>query len=127
MVTVPEQSGRTRGLIPFQKGQSGNPSGRAKRKPVTEALLAELAKSHGRNGQTKLQAMVARLVKTVISGKGKEAVEAAKLIMTYTDGLPVQMVEIDVYDAARRLAEERGLDPDKVIGLFDAIRAKRAG
>lgn len=113
-------------LIPFKPGQSGNPGGRAKRKPVTEALLAELAKSHGRGGATKLEAMVARLVKTVISGRGKEAVEAAKLIMTYTDGLPVQMVEVDVYDAARRLAEERGLDPEKVISLFEAIKARRA-
>ena len=118
---------RLANLRPFQPGQSGNPTGRPKRKPVTEALLAELAKSHGRNGATKLEAMVARLVKTVISGKPREAVEAAKLIMSYTDGLPVQMVEVDVYDAARRLAEERGLDPEKVISLFDAIKSRRAG
>lgn len=117
---------RLANLRPFQPGQSGNPTGRPKRKPVTEALLAELAKSHGRNGATKLEAMVARLVKTVISGKPREAVEAAKLIMSYTDGLPVQMVEVDVYDAARRLAEERGLDPEKVVSLFDAIKARRA-
>ena len=117
---------RLANLRPFQPGQSGNPTGRPKRKPVTEALLAELAKSHGRNGATKLEAMVTRLVKTVISGKPREAVEAAKLIMTYTDGLPVQMVEVDVYDAARRLAEERGLDPEKVVSLFDAIKARRA-
>lgn len=117
---------RLANLRPFQPGQSGNPTGRPKRKPVTEALLAELAKPHGRNGATKLEAMVTRLVKTVISGKPREAVEAAKLIMTYTDGLPVQMVEVDVYDAARRLAEERGLDPEKVVSLFDAIKARRA-
>lgn len=123
---MPDQNDRTRGLIPFKPGQSGNPTGRPKRKPVTEALLAELAKDHGRKGQSKLEAMVARLVKTVISGKAREAVEAAKLIMAYTDGLPVQMVEVDVYDAARRLAEERGLDPEKVVSLFESIRSRRA-
>jgi hypothetical protein len=123
---VTEQNERYRGLIPFKPGQSGNPTGRPKRKPVTEALLAELAKDHGKGGQTKLDAMVARLVRTVISGKPREAVEAAKLIMAYTDGLPMQVVEVDVYDAARRLAEERGLDPEKVISLFEAVRAKRA-
>jgi hypothetical protein len=39
-------------------------------------------------------------------------------------GKPTQ--PIDVYDAARRLAEERGLDPDRVINLFDAIKRRQA-
>lgn len=121
-----EQNPRTRGLVPFQPGQSGNPTGRPKRKPVTEAILAELAKDHGKGGKTKLQAMVERLVRLVISGKPREAIEAAKLLASYTDGLPVQMVEVDIYDAARRLAEERGLDPDKVISLYESIK-RRAG
>jgi len=124
---VADQESTRSNLTQFKPGQSGNPSGRPKRKPITDALLLELAKPHGRNGLTKLQAMVANLVNIVIRGKGKEAVEVAKLIATYTDGLPVQMVEVDVYDAARRLAEERGLDPEKVIGLFDAIKSRRAG
>lgn len=39
-------------------------------------------------------------------------------------GKPTQ--PIDIYDAARRLAEERGLDPDRVINLFDAIKRRQA-
>jgi hypothetical protein len=124
---VSEQSDRTRGLIPFKPGQSGNPSGRQKRKPITEALLAELAKPHGRKGTTKLQAMVANMVTFAISGRSKEAVDVFKIILSYTDGLPVQTVEIDVYDAARREAEARGLDPEKVVSILEGLKQRRTG
>jgi hypothetical protein len=124
---VSDQSDKTRGLIPFKPGQSGNPSGRPKRKPITEAILAELAKPHGRQGKTKLEAMVASMVSLAISGRSKEAVEVFKLIMGYTDGLPVQTVEIDVYDAARREAEARGLDPEKVVSILEGLKQRRTG
>ncbi len=114
-------------LRPFQPGQSGNPTGRQKRKPVTEALLAELAKPQGRQDKTRLQAAVANLVTMMIRGRGKEAVEAFKLVMSYTDGVPVQVVELDIYDVARSEAEKRGLDPDKVVSILDALRTRRAG
>ena len=124
---MPDQSDRTRGLIPFKPGQSGNPTGRPKRKPITEAILAELAKSHGRQGKTKLDAMVANMVTFAINGRSKEAVEVFKIILSYTDGLPVQTVEIDVYDAARREAEARGLDPDKVVSILEGLKQRRTG
>jgi hypothetical protein len=111
----------------WKPGQSGNPGGRPKRKPITEAMLVELAKQHGRNGTTKLQAMVANMVSLVINGRSKESVEAFKLILSYTDGLPVQTVELDVYDAARREAEARGLDPEKVISILEGVRQRRTG
>ena len=116
---------RIKNLRPFQAGQSGNPTGRPKRKPVTDAILAELARQHGRNGKTKLDAMVANMVALAINGRSKEAVEAFKLILSYTDGLPVQTVEIDVYDAARREAEARGLDPEKVVSILEGLKQRR--
>jgi hypothetical protein len=124
---VSEQSDRTRGLIPFKPGQSGNPSGGRKRKPITQAILAELAKSHGRQGKTKLEAMVSNMVTFAINRRSKEAVEVFKIILSYTDGLPVQTVEIDVYDAARREAEARGLDPDKVVSILEGLKQRRTG
>lgn len=111
----------------WQPGQSGNPGGRPKRKPITEALLAELAKEHGRQGKTKLEAAVASLVTLLISGKPKDKIEAMKIIIPYTDGLPTQTVEIDVYDAARREAEARGLDPEKVISILEGLKQRRTG
>lgn len=124
---MPDQSDRTRGLIPFQPGKSGNPAGRPKRKPITEAMLAELAKPHGRQGKTKLEAMVSNMVTFAISGRSKEAVEVFKIILSYTDGLPVQTVEVDVYDAARREAEARGLDPEKVVSILEGLKQRRVG
>ena len=122
-----DQSDRTRGLVPFKPGQSGNPTGRPKRRPVTEAILAELVKTHGRQGKTKLEMAVAALVRTMITGKPKDRIEAAKLVMGYTDGLPVQTVEVDVYDAARREAESRGLDPEKVVSILEGLKQRRVG
>lgn len=111
----------------WQPGQSGNPGGRPKRRPVTEAILAELAKDHGRQGKTKLQAMVANMVTFAIKGRSKEAVEVFKIILSYTDGLPVQTLEVDVYDAARREAEARGLDPEKVVSILEGLKQRRTG
>jgi len=126
---VSEQSSgdRTRGLIPFKPGQSGNPSGRRKHKPFTDAILAALAKPSRKKGcATQLDAVIANLVRIMANGRGKEAVEAFKLVMAYTDGLPVQTVEVDVYDAARREAEARGLDPEKVVSILQGLRDRRA-
>jgi hypothetical protein len=50
--------------------------------------------------------------------------QAAEYLMDRVMGKPTQPV--DVYDTARRLAEERGLDPAKVISIFDGLRKKRA-
>ena len=50
-----------------------------------------------------------------------------KLIFSYTDGLPVQQVEVDFHDAARRAAEERGLNPDRVIHLYEQLKRQKAG
>lgn len=111
----------------WKPGQSGNPAGRPKRKPVTDAILRELAKLHGRQGKTRLEAMVANMVGLAITGRSKEAVDAFKTILSYTDGLPVQTVEVDVYDAARREAEARGLDPEKVVSILEGLKQRRAG
>lgn len=40
-------------------------------------------------------------------------------------GKPTQ--PIDFYDAARRAAEERGLNPDRVIHLYEQLKRQKAG
>lgn len=51
--------------------------------------------------------------------------QAAEYLIDRIMGKPTQPV--DVYDTARRLAEERGLDPDKVVSIYDGLKKKRAG
>lgn len=113
--------------MPWEPGQSGNPGGRRKTKPITDSLRAELEQPvRGKSGKTKRQAMVDRLLLIALTGKRTEALAAMKLILAYTDGLPVQQVEVDVYDVARELAQARGLDPERVVNLFETIKRKRA-
>jgi hypothetical protein len=111
----------------FMPGTSGNPGGRPKRNPITDAVLKELAKQHGRQGRTKLEAAVAAFVTLMISGRPKDKLEAFKVILPYTDTQMPQTVEIDVYDAARREAEARGLDPDKVVSILEGLKQRRTG
>lgn len=111
----------------WKPGQSGNPQGRPKRKPITDALVRELAKAV-REGGTNAEKAAAHLVSLMFYKKDpRVALDAAKLVIAYVEGLPTQTVELDVYDEARRIAAERGLDPDKVVSLYEAKRAARAG
>ena len=120
-----KQCERPRGLTPFQPGQSGNPGGRPKRKPIAELLIAELEKAAGRSDVTKGQKLAERLVSIALGGNRSDSIAAIRLIMSYTDGLPVQRVEMDVYDAARTIANERGIDPEKVVAIYDQLKQQR--
>jgi hypothetical protein len=111
----------------WKPGQSGNPGGRPKKNPITDAVLKELAKQHGRQGKTKLEAAVASFVTLMISGKPKDQLEAFKVLLPYTDAQMPQTVELDVYDAARREAEARGLDPEKVVSILEGLKQRRVG
>lgn len=50
--------------------------------------------------------------------------QAAEYLIDRVMGKPTQPV--DVYDEARRLATERGLDPAKVVSIYEALKKKRA-
>jgi len=73
----------------FPKGQSGNPGGRPKRKPITDAILREL-RVKGPNGKdSHLQLAVWKLVQLAIAGD----VVAMKAVMDRVEGTPVQALE----------------------------------
>jgi hypothetical protein len=113
--------------MPWEPGQSGNPGGRKRTKPISDSLRTELEQPvRGKSGKTKRQALVDRLLLIALTGKRTEALAAMKLIFSYTDGLPTQQVEVDVYDVARELAQARGLDPERVINLYEQIKRRRA-
>jgi Family of unknown function (DUF5681) len=77
----------------FRPGASGNPSGRPKRRYLADLLGDELAKVHGKNGKTRDQRLVERLVTIALSGPRSEALRAIQLIMAYRDGLPIARTE----------------------------------
>lgn len=110
-------------------GQSGNPTGRPKKRPVSAVLLKMLAEKTGRANQLKIEALVERLVSLALDERTRprDVIEAFRLIAAYADGLPVQVLELDVYDAARAEAERRGLDPERVTSILDGLRNRRAG
>lgn len=102
------------------KGQSGNPGGRIKRHPITDALKAEL-KKHAASGKgTNLQALALRLVELAIEGD----VPAAKLILAYVEGQPVQPVEFLIREKAEQLAKVVGCTADELIADAEAIVAQ---
>jgi hypothetical protein len=63
---------------------------------------------------TKARSIVRRLVNISIAGRDREAIEAARLIFAYMEGLPVQPVEFDVAKVVMALAEDRGLDKEDI-------------
>lgn len=113
--------------MPWEPGQSGNPGGRKRTKVITDSLRSELEQPvRGKSGKTKRQALVDRLLLIALTGKRTEALAAMKLIFSYTDGLPTQQVEVDLYDVARELAVARNLDPERVVNLIDVVKRRRA-
>jgi hypothetical protein len=105
----------------WQPGHSGNPLGRPRRKPVTDALRVELDKA-ARGGRTKAQRLAARLVTLALGGD----VPALKLVLAYVEGLPTQPVELTIREEAERLAQEYGLQPAQIIDLAERM-SRRAG
>jgi hypothetical protein len=100
----------------WKPGQSGNPSGRPKDR-LRPALILEAAKLIKKNKvqMTQGEALAANLFRLALSNR-MVAVPAAKLILEYVDGKPVQpldvsgQIEVDhvQIEAARRLLRIAG-------------------
>ena len=78
--------------MPFKKGQSGNPRGRAAEKPFRDALRMELAAA---GGDHKTLRQIARALIETASKSGKDSVPAQKEIADRMDGKVPQALTTD--------------------------------
>ncbi len=67
--------GNPQNLKPFQPGQSGNPGGRPKKKPITEAILEILASEQGTSKKTGAQILAQVLFREGIKGRVPAIIE----------------------------------------------------
>lgn len=106
----------------FQKGQSGNPNGRPKRKPITSELVKLLTvKPHG-GSLTNAHLIASSLVDHAQVGN----VAAARTILEYVEGKPVSQVEVEIWIMAARLAAARGVDPVELVRRAELIANGKA-
>lgn len=105
-----EQKPKRTGPHLFQKGQSGNPSGRPKRKPLTTAVLAVWDKkpTRGSDGRTHEERTRDRLYDIIFYGDDKHSLAAIKLLWSYFEGQPAQDMQLQTDDALKSLAERIG-------------------
>lgn len=110
----------------WQPGQSGNPGGKRRRKPITDALVAELDKVI-RGGGTNAEKAARHLVSLMFARDPRVALEASKLVMAYVEGLPTQPITIDIRRAAEDIAQRTGADPDWLVKRAQEIAAEADG
>lgn len=86
----------------FQPGQSGNPGGRPKRRPVTATILEEFQKLDDTSGEP----VVRRLVRSMISEALNGNMTAARLLIERIEG-PVPPDQIQQLEIEHRLSDPR--------------------
>jgi len=112
---VSEQSKRTRGLIPFKPGQSGNPGGRPKGLSITR-LVREKLKEPSARGSSQTNADVVAEVVVNLAKAGNPVF--TPLVWRYVDGDPKQAGEMALRELAEKLAPKLGLNPDDLLREF---------
>ena len=107
----------------WKPGQCPNPGGRPKRKPITDAILRELAKA-ARGGGTIAEKAAAHLVGLMFHKDPRVALEASKLVLAYVEGSPTQTIHFDIEERAQALAKATGADPMWLVNRAREIAAQ---
>lgn len=112
--------GRMENLRPWQPGQSGNPGGRPKKRPISDELERLLAQeAPGSGGKPWAEVIAEALLRKARKGDVRAIAELANRI----EGKPHQAVEVDLNGtlglaerlaaARKRVNEIKGLVPDQ--------------
>jgi len=92
----------------FQPGKSGNPGGRKRKQPITDALMVELEREMpGADGKTVAQALAKRLV-FIAAGKTSAAIRALEVILDRSEGKVIQRQELSGVDGTPMQFESLG-------------------
>jgi hypothetical protein len=78
----------TKGLTPFQKGESGNPNGRPKKLPELDKLLAEVL-GEEKDGVTAAEA----ILKALRAKASKGDIRAAEVLLNRGYGMARQVID----------------------------------
>ena len=93
----------------FQKGQSGNPSGRKVEKPITDAIRMALSEEHEATGKKKLRVLAEKMVNEAIDG----IIQAMKEVADRMEGKPAQSMELTGDpEAPLQVVSAKPLDPE---------------
>jgi hypothetical protein len=97
----------------FQKGESGNPSGRPKLTRLTDALRQQLAETSPDAPESTVAETIARaLIREAVSGN----VQAIRELGDRTEGKPKQTIDLDLQiNDWRTLAQNYGVSETDVI------------
>lgn len=93
----------------WKPGESGNPLGRQKVKPLTDTIRAALQKAVNSGDHRKLKSAIKdRLVWIILHGEDKDSMAAIKLLWEYVEGKPQQTIELDFSRAIDDIAARTG-------------------
>jgi hypothetical protein len=98
-----KKRGRTENLKPWKRGQSGNPGGRPRKLPLTDAARSWLEQVDEKSGLTNAERVAMALGKKALKGSH----EAFRAIGDRAEGKPSQVVQLDTekHDDVRELIE----------------------
>ena len=100
----------------WKPGERPPGAGRPSTAGIRQALAKTLAEAN-RKGGSNLDQVCATAVRQAIAGD----VQWARLLLEYVYGKPVQQVDVDVRVEAESMARSHGLDPARVIAVYDQL------
>jgi hypothetical protein len=109
----------------WKPGQSGNPGGRPKKKPVTDALRVALDTivPGDKEGRTYAEVIAFALVHEALAGKNK--VSAASEIADRVEGKPGSRMEIDASLSVEEVSHPREMTEEEIDARLNEIARRR--
>lgn len=103
-------------LIPYKKGQSGNPNGRPKKGSAIADILNKIGDEEHKKNITKREALLKKTYELAIKGDAA----ARNFIADRTEGKAIERIEKkDVYEFDYELSELSKLTPDELIREYN--------